>query len=57
MNDLKLSIVLPAKNEAAAIGDTISRIRHFYPSAEVILVNDGSTDDTSIPSHSGLHIQ
>ena len=47
MSDEALSIVLPAKNEAAAIGDTISRIRHFFPTAEVILVNDGSTDDTA----------
>tara|TARA_R110001606_G_scaffold222699_1_gene370664 strand:- start:6031 stop:6888 length:858 start_codon:yes stop_codon:yes gene_type:complete len=42
-----LSIVLPAKNEAAAIGDTITRVRQCYPDAEVLVVNDGSTDNTA----------
>lgn len=42
-----LSIVLPAKNEAAAIGTTVAGIRQHYPDAEVIVVNDGSTDNTA----------
>lgn len=41
-----LSIVLPAKNEAAAIGQTIAGIVALLPNAEVIVVNDGSTDGT-----------
>ena len=41
-----ISIVLPAKNEAAAIGDTIAGIVKLLPSAEVIVINDGSTDAT-----------
>ena len=44
---MKLSIVLPAKNESAAIGQTISSIRIIYPDAEIIVVNDGSTDNTA----------
>lgn len=44
---MKISIILPAKNEAAAIGATITQIRQCYPDAEVIVVNDGSTDDTA----------
>lgn len=43
---MKISIVLPAKNESAAIGTTVSGIRQYYPDAEVIVVNDGSTDNT-----------
>ncbi|MBE7927344.1 glycosyltransferase family 2 protein [Pseudomonas saudiphocaensis] len=44
---MNISIILPAKNEAAAIGATVSGIRQHYPNAEVIVVNDGSTDNTA----------
>ena len=43
---MPLSVVLPAKSESAAIGHTVTAILRFYPQAEVIVVNDGSTDDT-----------
>lgn len=42
-----LSIVIPAKNEAAAIGDAVGGARQQYPEAEIIVVDDGSTDDTA----------
>ncbi|MDR1850294.1 MAG: glycosyltransferase family 2 protein [Zoogloeaceae bacterium] len=42
-----LSIVLPAKNEALVIGQTIARIRALFPEAEIIVVNDGSSDNTA----------
>jgi len=44
---MNISIILPAKNEAAAIGKTVASIRQYYPDAEVIVVNDGSTDSTA----------
>ena len=44
---MKISVVLPAKNEAAAVGATVARIREHLPQAEVLVVNDGSTDDTA----------
>lgn len=47
MTDSKLSIVLPAKNESAAIGETIRSLVNACPMAEIIVVNDGSTDDTA----------
>lgn len=47
MSSVALSIVLPAKNESAAIGDTVARIVRVLPEAEVIVVNDGSTDATA----------
>lgn len=43
---MTLSIILPAKNEALAIGTTVAGIRQCYPDAEVIVVNDGSSDST-----------
>jgi len=42
-----LSIVIPAKNEAGAIGDVVAKARSTYPDAEITVVNDGSTDDTA----------
>lgn len=44
---MTISIILPAKNEAAAIGATLASIRQHYPDAELIVVNDGSTDSTA----------
>ena len=42
-----LSIVIPAKNEAGAIGKAVAGARDAYPDAEIIVVDDGSTDDTA----------
>jgi glycosyltransferase involved in cell wall biosynthesis len=44
---MKLSIVLPAKNEADVIADTVRRIVQVAPEAEIIVVNDGSSDKTA----------
>lgn len=41
-----LSIVIPAKNEAGAIGDVVGRLKKLFPSAQIVVVDDGSTDDT-----------
>lgn len=41
-----ISVVLPAKNEAGAIGETIQKIFQLNCIDEVIVVNDGSTDAT-----------
>ena len=43
----RLSIILPAKNEAPALADLLPRLRAAQPGAEIIVVDDGSTDDTS----------
>lgn len=42
-----VSIVIPAKNEAAGLRNLLPRIRSAFPHAEVLIVNDGSTDDTA----------
>jgi glycosyltransferase involved in cell wall biosynthesis len=50
-NQPTVSIVIPAFNESARIGDSIKKIdrflREFPFSAEVIVVDDGSADNTS----------
>ncbi len=43
----KLSVVLPAKNEAESIGELLVAIIQLLPGAQVLLVDDGSTDDTA----------
>ena len=42
-----LSIVIPAKNEADAIGTAVAGAKKEYPEAEIIVVDDGSSDDTA----------
>ena len=42
-----ISIVLPAKNEAPALTALIPRLQAAQPDAEIIIVDDGSTDDTA----------
>jgi glycosyltransferase involved in cell wall biosynthesis len=41
-----LSIILPAKNESPALAELLPRLRQAQPEAEIIVVDDGSTDDT-----------
>lgn len=42
-----LSIIIPAKNEGEAIGEVVRIARTSYPDAEIIVVDDGSSDDTA----------
>lgn len=42
----RISIILPAKNEAAALVALLPRLTAAQPGAEIIVVDDGSTDDT-----------
>ena len=44
---MSLSIVIPAKNEGAAIGTVVSKAREQYADAQIIVVDDGSSDDTA----------
>lgn len=41
-----VSVVLPARNEAGAIGEVVRKVREQLPQAEIIVVSDGSTDAT-----------
>jgi glycosyltransferase involved in cell wall biosynthesis len=43
----KISIILPARNEGRNLDRLLPQIVESVPNAEVIVVNDGSTDDTA----------
>ena len=54
----KLSIVIPAYNEAARLGGTIHTVleylNQYLPDAELIIVDDGSNDDTALVARRSL---
>ncbi len=45
---MKVSVVIPAYNEEAVIGETVRSIREMYPDFEVMVIDDGSTDGTAL---------
>lgn len=44
----QISIVIPAKNEAANLQALLKQIKTVVPDAEILVIDDGSTDDTSL---------
>jgi glycosyltransferase involved in cell wall biosynthesis len=53
----RVSIILPAKNEAVNLQKLLPELRQTLPNAEIIVVNDGSTDDTvSICEKNGVKV-
>jgi len=43
----KLLVIIPAYNEEGSVGIVIGDVKRYLPQVEVLVVNDGSTDDTS----------
>lgn len=56
---MTLSIVIPAKNEASSLVSLLPELRRLYPDAELIVVDDGSTDGTAdvATAHASLVIR
>ncbi len=53
----RISIVIPARNEAASLATLVSDVCRLLPDAEVIVVDDGSTDATrAIAVAAGAHV-
>ncbi|MCC7410825.1 MAG: glycosyltransferase family 2 protein [Gammaproteobacteria bacterium] len=45
--EVTVSFVLPARNEAAGLALVLPELRRRFPQAEILVVDDGSTDDTA----------
>lgn len=45
MNE-SVSVIMPARNEASRLADMLGNLRKVLPDAEIIVVDDGSTDGT-----------
>ena len=46
MNKQSISIILPARNEAKGLEEVLPRLKKFFPEVELLVVDDGSDDNT-----------
>lgn len=46
LDELDVSVIVPAKNEKASIESVVVRIARAVPAAEILVVDDGSDDET-----------
>lgn len=42
----EVTVLMPAFNEEGAIANTIKRVKELYPDFEILVIDDGSTDNT-----------
>lgn len=43
----KILVVIPAYNEEASLGSVVEEVKKYLPKADILVVNDGSSDSTS----------
>jgi glycosyltransferase involved in cell wall biosynthesis len=49
----RILVILPAFNEATRVRPIVERVREIVPAADVLIVDDGSSDDTAREAGSG----
>ena len=55
--DVRLSFIIPAKNEAGGLSRLLPGLRAAYPKAQIIVSDDGSTDSTpSVAREAGVEV-
>ena len=47
----RVSVIIPAYNEAGSIGAVVERIKQLHPEFEILVINDGSDDTTAETAH------
>jgi glycosyltransferase involved in cell wall biosynthesis len=47
MTEAKVSVVIPAFNESESIADLVHSIQRRYPDFEIVVIDDGSADNTA----------
>ena len=47
IDDQRVLIMIPAWNEAASIGEVVAEVRGELPGTDVLVIDDGSSDDTA----------
>ena len=50
---MRISVILPAKNEAHSLSKLLGDLHKQLPAAEIIVVDDGSSDDTASVAEAG----
>ena len=54
---MKVLIAIPAYNEEASIGAVLRELEKFHPREHIVVVDDGSVDDTArIAREAGVHV-
>jgi len=48
MDKSKISVIIPVYNEEKIVRNLVSKIRSLYPDFEIIVINDGSKDDSAV---------
>ena len=57
MIDAKILVIIPAYNEQASIARVIERVKESVPAADIVVINDGSHDSTSlVANESGVKV-
>ena len=51
MIDAKILVIIPAYNEQASIARVIERVKESIPEADIVVINDGSHDSTSLVAY------
>ena len=51
MIDAKTLVIIPAYNEQASIARVVNRVNECLPTADVVVINDGSNDSTSLAAY------
>ncbi|MBW1735154.1 MAG: glycosyltransferase family 2 protein [Deltaproteobacteria bacterium] len=46
MDRVEVSVIIPANDEDRTVGHLVKRIKALYPEFEIIVINDGSSDET-----------